>query len=727
LRRLLSGPIVIILVLILILPPFSSSANEIDNKEGKPFLTGKALAKQETIAKMSGNVMLHFAEQHGLGSIMGKQIGLNGNPDGPESPLPGTDVIVGGDGAWHENEPSIAANSTNPDKMVVASHRFDGGSNDPCAVWHSVDGGDSWMGPVSLPLTRDYCSDPVVRYSPDGKAVYALYMDIDDTTADIVVTKSTDNGVNWGSPVIAIEGLDYDDDGFLDFPDKPWLDVTENNVYVSTTVFDNDDDCSIFFTRSLNQGTTFEPHQVLASSDNCDPVIQGSRPQAGIDSNVLVCWYHSGSDGWLAGGFETRCKNSINNGGSFGEEERTAFSSNGLGLFEVPFWLCPDSDLHRAWGSMFPAITIDKNGKAHIVVTADPTIGDRDGECGDIYYVSSTGSPHDTWSSPIKISNDNSNQAQLYATITTHPDGETLVAAWEDHRNSEPCNFPTVGRIKQNCHYDIYFTQGTTLSSSSNQRVTDASSLSDYTFIGDYMDATPGSSVDLVWTDRRDKTSIFDQEDDVLFDKVESPGLDTTPPSVSVSHSPTSPTSSDNVIYTATASDNVGVTSITINVDGVDVPTCSSSPCIYDGGTYSDGTTHNYNATAEDGPTNIGRDPNTGTKSFTVNDAVSDTLEVDSIAMSGDAKSRGGTMSCKAKAEVTIVDQFDDPVADAIVDGIWSVAFSDTVSGTTNGKGKISFRTSWVGCGVFVFTVDKINGSSLDPNDSKNFASILLE
>jgi len=60
------------LVLILILPPFSSSANENDNKEGKPFLTGKALAKQEIIAKMSGNVMLNLAEQHGIGSIMGK-------------------------------------------------------------------------------------------------------------------------------------------------------------------------------------------------------------------------------------------------------------------------------------------------------------------------------------------------------------------------------------------------------------------------------------------------------------------------------------------------------------------------------------------------------------------------------------------------------------------------------------------------------------------------------
>ena len=224
------------------------------------------------------------------------------------------------------------------------------------------------------------------------------------------------------------------------------------------------------------------------------------------------------------------------------------------------------------------------------------------------------------------------------------------------------------------------------------------------------MDATPGSSVDLVWTDRRDKTSIHDLEDDVLSDKVASPGTDTTPPSVSVSHSPTSPTSSDSIIYTATASDNVGVTSITINVDGFDVETCLSSPCTHDGGISTDGTIHQYYATAEDGAGNIGRDPETGTKMVIVSNTVTDTLTVGSIVMSGETTQRGPNTFCQATSEVTIVDQNGIWVNNASVDGSWSGAFSNTVSGTTSGEGNVTFITNWVkGCGTFTFTVDNVS------------------
>jgi len=75
------------------------------------------------------------------------------------------------------------------------------------------------------------------------------------------------------------------------------------------------------------------------------------------------------------------------------------------------------------------------------------------------------------------------------------------------------------------------------------------------------------------------------------------------------------------------------------------------------------------------------------------------------IEMSGDSKVRGGTESCKAKAQVTIIDQDGNSVADATVDGLWSVP-PGSVSGTTNGKGMISFRTGWVACDPITFSVD---------------------
>jgi PGF-pre-PGF domain-containing protein len=94
-------------------------------------------------------------------------------------------------------------------------------------------------------------------------------------------------------------------------------------------------------------------------------------------------------------------------------------------------------------------------------------------------------------------------------------------------------------------------------------------------------------------------------------------GADITAPTVSVSHSPSSPTTTDSVTLTATASDNVGVTGINIYVDGASKKTCTSSPCSTTAQTYSLGN-HTYYATASDAAGNSGRDPASGTKSFTV-------------------------------------------------------------------------------------------------------------
>lgn len=66
----------------------------------------------------------------------------------------------------------------------------------------------------------------------------------------------------------------------------------------------------------------------------------------------------------------------------------------------------------------------------------------------------------------------------------------------------------------------------------------------------------------------------------------------------SVSHSPASPSSSDNVTFTATAGANLGsISSVGIVVDGSSIGTCASSPCAKTGGPYGAGT-HTYYSSA---------------------------------------------------------------------------------------------------------------------------------
>ena len=98
------------------------------------------------------------------------------------------------------------------------------------------------------------------------------------------------------------------------------------------------------------------------------------------------------------------------------------------------------------------------------------------------------------------------------------------------------------------------------------------------------------------------------------------PGGDTTPPVVSVS-GPVSELIGNEVLVTATASDASGINNIKIYIDNVLVNSCASSNCQYMT-TYSSAATHNYYATANDNSPNqnLGRDPATGTKSFTIAD-----------------------------------------------------------------------------------------------------------
>ena len=80
---------------------------------------------------------------------------------------------------------------------------------------------------------------------------------------------------------------------------------------------------------------------------------------------------------------------------------------------------------------------------------------------------------------------------------------------------------------------------------------------------------------------------------------------DTTPPAVSASHSPQSPSSSQMVTITASATDDVGLSSVEIFVDGSSIGSCAvsgtSASCAKSGGPYALGSSHTYSATATDG------------------------------------------------------------------------------------------------------------------------------
>jgi hypothetical protein len=457
------------------------------------------------LPKYSGMPMLIVAQELGITEIQGKPI--QASQAGGGSPKRFVDVPIG-NSASDENEPSIATSPKDKKILVAGNHVITNVVR--CAAYRSTDGGATWSAPFLMPqLPGGTCSDPVLAYAPDGSRVFYAHMDIKGADWDIVVNYSDDNGATWQPvPVIALNGLQYD---------KPWIATPlddANYVYVTATQFQGAD--AIHFTRSTNKGASYEAAQVIEPAGGA--IVQGSRPSGGKGGAVLVAYYHSSFDGWLIGQFQIRRRFSSNFGaaGSF-DAPATAVTD----AFENKFWLGPTVCYHRWWGGMFPDVEIDNNGDAHIGYTHDPTLPD-DAEAGNVRHSVSTAAPYLTWSAPTTVNDDLTPHAQGYISIDTQTQGRgesaVLHAAWEDHRRSpdgrtSQCPFSADTANLTYDHFASYRPPGNDWKP--NIRVSDTSSLSDFIFIGDYVDTTvDNGSLFTIWTDRRDKLSIFDGEDD---------------------------------------------------------------------------------------------------------------------------------------------------------------------------------------------------------------------
>ena len=518
------------------------------------------------IKYLGGQSMFRAAEAFNMKEIMGKS---TDEPSDVSGLLPEftSNVGIGVNSTKHENEPTVVVNPQNSMNLVAGSHFFGPPSpfTNRCVVYHSFDGGATWSDPIPMPHLNpaSSCSDPVLAFAPDGSRVYYSYMDIKQIfdpippftltiDFDIVVGYSDDGGVTWTpDPVVALDGLPT---VVTFFPfsitpgfsyDKNWIGThvpdddndngNSNWVYVTATRFDDiaPGNCHIAFTRSnrMGVGSSWSLPILLDSSvGGCgNRVVQGSRPTGGLGNDVLIAWFNSSTDGWLTGSFEIKTAYSSNKGATFGSPVTAVVDSD-----ETPFWLGPFSFYHRWWGSMYPDVEIAPDGTAHIVYTHDPEAGSSNEEDGDIRYIKSRRAPYNSWSTPVTLNDDGLVRAQGYAALETSQgdddDDVSLHVIWEDHRLSStvPIRFP----FSSNLFFDMFYTTKDDDDNgwwSPNIRITDASSINDWIFIGDYNDITVAGEDDEdslifgIWTDRRHQTSIFAFEDNVFGDIIYNP------------------------------------------------------------------------------------------------------------------------------------------------------------------------------------------------------------
>ncbi|NVK28452.1 MAG: exo-alpha-sialidase [Flavobacteriia bacterium] len=376
-------------------------------------------------------------------------------------------------------EPSIAININNP-ANIVAGSILD-------RVYYSNDSGKTWI-TDDLDSPYGVWGDPVIVSDANGRF---LFFHLSDPTGKnwaseeildrIVCQWSDDGGENWSDG--SYMGLDHPKD-----QDKEWaaVDLRNNNVYCTWTQFDDygskedEDQSNILFSMSEDGGENWSKAiQINEKSGGClddDNTTEGAVPSVGPNGEVYVAWALSEEiwfDKSLDGG-QTWLENDIkvaDQPGGWDVDIEGIQRSNGM-----PVTGCD--------------VTEGPNRGTVYVVWSDHR---RDEDPMDIWLAKST-DEGETWSEPIRVNQDETNNVQFLPWLAVDPITGDLHVVFYDRRAHD------------DNHTDVYVASssdgGTTWT---EQRVNDESFLPiAQIFFGDYNNISAyNGMVRPIWTEFR--------------------------------------------------------------------------------------------------------------------------------------------------------------------------------------------------------------------------------
>jgi hypothetical protein len=206
-------------------------------------------------------------------------------------------------------ETSVSVNPRNPSNVVAGwISRGDG----TCGFGVSFDGGLSWPVVGVVPGIQtgsggqfDRGTDPSVVFDRSGNAYYTclafnLFPPGTGSAGTIFVSKSTDGGVTWGAPVVALTGEDSPGNAVNEFEDHQFITANPANghLYVTLTEFTAFGKPVILFTRSTDGGRTWaEPVQISDRAGNA--TFQDSFSAVGKDPRTIYVTFGAFANGGL--------------------------------------------------------------------------------------------------------------------------------------------------------------------------------------------------------------------------------------------------------------------------------------------------------------------------------------------------------------------------------------------------------------------------------------------
>ena len=340
------------------------------------------------------------------------------------------------------NEPSIAIDPNNPDRIVIGWRQFDNiNSNFRQAGYsYSTDGGQSWTSPEPIDAGV-FRSDPVLDADADGNIYYNSLTKDGNNNYWCDVYKSETGGDEWDGGTYAYGG------------DKQWMRIDRSGGIGDGNIYEfwnsSFSSCSPgSYTRSIDGGENY---------DDCDGV-----PGDPIWGTLAV-----GPEG------ELYLVGAPSSPGLVVAKSITAQDTTLVTTWESTTYVDMDGNL-AGWSPINPSGLLgqayidvdisDGEGRGNVYVLAAVSRDNEDP--GDVMFARSTDGGH-AWDFPIQINDDFSpSVCQWFGTMSVAPNGR-IDAVWLDTRNA-PANNIYISEL----YYSYSIDQGVTWSE--NKRLSEA-------------------------------------------------------------------------------------------------------------------------------------------------------------------------------------------------------------------------------------------------------------
>ena len=199
-------------------------------------------------------------------------------------------------------------------------------------IRQSTDNGDTWKSILNLSNDAELSFEP--RIAVSGSKVYIVWTEFGGGESDVLFRRSTDNGSTW-KPTVSIGA------NTMNGVDQTDIKASGSNVFVTWSGYI--DDPSILLRRSTDSGATWKPIVDISATENEDP----QHPQLALSgTNVYVVWSEQNDN------YDVTFRRSTDSGATWKSVKTLKFNS---GDSDRPQIAASGSDIHVVWEDKSPA------------------------------------------------------------------------------------------------------------------------------------------------------------------------------------------------------------------------------------------------------------------------------------------------------------------------------------------------------------------------------------